>query len=131
MKRPNPTDPKIKKIMESQSEDFLLDVRWMRRQLDISPTRFCEILIRCGAPTSLEELLLWESHRAVPDWRQRIALKRVWETMKLMLPEWNNRSIEDRAFLHYTRAGSGRACSSPSTSSRSGSAPGSSSRISH
>lgn len=128
MKKPSPTDPRVKKIMESDSDNFFLDVKFMRQQLNVSEIRFCEILIRCGAPTDVKQLKAWEYNQSVPDWRQRTALCRMWKVMKLKMPEWNARSVEERATLHYTRAASGNASSSPRTASRSSGSP---SRMSH
>ena len=88
MPEPIDIETRLDEALQSLDECYLFDLQYFREDiLDVSPKRFVNMLNSVGADASESKLNKWERREAVPDWRNRIAIQRLWKLAKKVMKE--------------------------------------------
>lgn len=81
-------ESRLDEALQFLDECYLFDLRFFREDiLDVGPVRFVNMLNSVGGDATEVRLAKWENREDVPDWRNRIAIQRLWKLAKKILRE--------------------------------------------
>ena len=72
-------EDRLEEAKKSMSEDYLFPLQFFREDiLDVSRAKFSDWLNRVGGKCTAYLVMRYEEQQLIPDWRNRVAIQRLW-----------------------------------------------------